>query len=985
MNVPGIWKGRLENITVGTSVRHITANKGHWRIPFNFVNNPAHAQFQARHYLFAKCPYPKRCLGEPEMSNYECHLLGDRGANASANVSNSSSGLGPSSSPSFTGSDWSASCAPGTHPEAAACGQCAPKHTASSGGLCRPCEEAGAGLAWTILILMLLVFGIFVSQKHRCKKSLEKLRLVWPDLLKLVTILVTYQQVSSSVPTVVAVEWPSFYLDFLPFLSIFNLDFAVFLSFDCVFGANYIETLYIYTFLPVMVLMLAILNYQLVHMRLLKNLKKAQKNYRKLNTMWEKGLARAFDLIDDDDTGHLNLEEMAELLVAVNSVASDDVARGSKKARYSKAKKSSFKQRCLKRFQKNKEKNHGFRFLNQARTLIKEYGEWDSNNNMVIYRTVFLENAKKDDRMAGKTIPQKRALILFSQSANLIRSTYGTAFQIIFVMHAPLSVPAFKFFDCRNFGERSFLHSDYTLDCAGEKYEFGRRFALSVITLFGFGLPVFFGGYILINRKFLHTAHLEAKVGWMYANYRHGAEGWEIFQISRKIFLTGVLYLLGRQTFIKIMFGIICALLTLVSLVEMQPFNSRQVFLVAVASGTCTCLKFAMSFLLMIPEAVTLFTFTWDGTDADRGNGIGLIMMIIDLVAFGCTGAVFVRLFRKAKRVLALKQSQTKDQTVEKQRQQHRLRRFNTENQTTNNSGTKKRAQVSLKRTISIAHDHDKLHKMRDAHENSIQLRRDKIAKANTNASRRLRLRLKKRETLRGSSKSGVAYRSGGGSKSAVNSAARADQPVDHSSRGLAKRPVSKAQQSGKSVLPVTLLNFAAFAKPLPKDEMAGRTAVLPVSLENVDIKDAAGTGSADADTGPLTSNVLEKNKSEAIEKKKEDGKDNLGLRGLLFEDVNDEVEVQETRTKLKKQIRKAKQFYKISRGLFVKFKISSFTVAAFAVFLKLGLRRKQINDSFVSKIWEAVAAAELSPKRISADNMPAEALEHWIFTFTKE
>ena len=39
INVPGLWEGTLENITIGTSIRHIIANKGYWRVPSDFITD----------------------------------------------------------------------------------------------------------------------------------------------------------------------------------------------------------------------------------------------------------------------------------------------------------------------------------------------------------------------------------------------------------------------------------------------------------------------------------------------------------------------------------------------------------------------------------------------------------------------------------------------------------------------------------------------------------------------------------------------------------------------------------------------------------------------------------------------------------------------------------------------------------------------------------------------------------------------------------
>jgi hypothetical protein len=894
-DVPGIKLGKeigasnLENVTIGMSVRHITANRGYWRVPWEFVQNAAHKQYAVRHYLFAQCPYPDRCLGEPEMGNYKkCHLY-DEGAtgqaNTSTNLSSASLGLISPSTSSPSGMDdtgWSASCTVGTHPDAVACGRCADGWTSTTRGTCISCSENGVGARWALVFVLVVVFVVYFALKHRYTRTLERLQLVWHDVLKLVTIVVSYQQVSSSIPAVVTIEWPQIYLDFLPYLNLLNLDFARFLSFDCVFGVNYLETLYVYTFLPVLIFVLAVLNYRLTNRRLLKTLASAQKNFTKLNAMWERGLERAFDLIDDDDSGYLHPAELAELLVAVNSIKSEEQAiimreevGSQKKWKSTRTRKWTWWiKKCMQRFERKIDSN--FTFMNRARKIVKEYGDWNSNNEMVIYRSSFLANAKEDGRIAEKSIAQKRALIIFSQSAQVIRSTLGTAFQIIFVMHSPLSVPAFKFFDCRSFGERRFLHSDYTFDCAGDAYYFGRRFAIAVIILFGFGLPFFFGVYLYANRNALHTARLEAKFGWMYSNYRRGAEGWEIFQICRKIFLTGVLYLLGRHLFVKITFGILCSLLTLVMLVETRPFNSPLVFKVAVISGVCTCFKYAMTFLLMIPNAVAVLTL----------NGIGAIFLLVDSVAFGCALYMFVVIFRRAKNnLIKVDAKQNKFDLDEQERNANRLRH----NKTLSDSDSRRKpvSVGALRRRVSQARTDHKMRTVADHHEITIQTRKDTILRGKDRAGERLRLRLKR--------------------------------------RALSKEPKAQLRKVAKT----------------------------KVELSKMELKEPAEQPSAEEPSGIL---------GDATDK-----------------ECDEAVKV--ARLKLKRLIGQARRLRKIYNVVCLKFKVENFSIEAFGLFLKIGLKRKALAPAFVQRVWKAVSQnANMSEETVTPNTMPLGALEDWIF-----
>ena len=62
----------------------------------------------------------------------------------------------------------------------------------------------------------------------------------------------------------------------------------------------------------------AVINYSLLSCQLSSQVKSAQSNFVKLNKLWEASFGILFDLMDDDNTGTLNLKETTELIVGLN-------------------------------------------------------------------------------------------------------------------------------------------------------------------------------------------------------------------------------------------------------------------------------------------------------------------------------------------------------------------------------------------------------------------------------------------------------------------------------------------------------------------------------------------------------------------------------------------------------------------------------------------------------------------------------------------
>ena len=67
--------------------------------------------------------------------------------------------------------------------------------------------------------------------------------------------------------------------------------------------------------------------------------------------------------------------------------------------------------------------------------------------------------------------------------------------------------------------------------------------ALALLFGFALGMPFVIGGYIFLHRKNLQTPAVIQRVGFLYPRYRPGAEAWDVFELLRKMILTGALIL----------------------------------------------------------------------------------------------------------------------------------------------------------------------------------------------------------------------------------------------------------------------------------------------------------------------------------------------------------------------------------------------------------------------------------------------------------
>ena len=76
----------------------------------------------------------------------------------------------------------------------------------------------------------------------------------------------------------------------------------------------------------------------------------------------------------------------------------------------------------------------------------------------------------------------------------------------------------------------------------------------------------------------------------------------------------------------------------------------------------------------MVPEAVTTFTIPWEGTEKDLGNGISIMFMTIDFIAFGCAMFMASKIIQRTKKRLKSEHAGMSLEEIEEERMRQRMR-----------------------------------------------------------------------------------------------------------------------------------------------------------------------------------------------------------------------------------------------------------------------------------------------------------------------
>jgi hypothetical protein len=142
----------------------------------------------------------------------------------------------------------------------------------------------------------------------------------------------------------------------------------------------------------------------------------------------------------------------------------------------------------------------------EATTLLKQ---WDKGNSGALKKSVFLKNMSIDPKYSGDSkehVHQQIQLVLFVKGTGLDANRFGTAFNLLFIAHSPISQTAFRWLDCRSVGDPSltnnkFLHADYSIECYGALHNNYLPLTVLMIVVYSVGIPLMFAVYLFRHRS----------------------------------------------------------------------------------------------------------------------------------------------------------------------------------------------------------------------------------------------------------------------------------------------------------------------------------------------------------------------------------------------------------------------------------------------------------------------------------------------------
>lgn len=394
------------------------------------------------------------------------------------------------------------------HTRGVMCAVCQNNTFRNTVGRCIPCT-AGTVLerGGIVFICFAIVMIVLTTQRERCRRLKRKYGEAWRDILRIITIQVSYAQINQSLPLIVDIPWPVQYTDFLEYLSFVNVDVVAILGAECVGNVfwDYRARVGLACAVPLLILLLSFVLYHVrargVHDRIARDqhCRAAAVEY-------------MYDMVDTDQSEEIDVDEFAALM------------------KKNKNDEPTFRKNIVQMM-----RDLGARQYSSANDVAFDDGgdkKGHDEGDLLLTKDEFIKAAASGTMT--RVIGEK--WIAMAES-NRLRSSFSSGtLLVLFLLHAPVSQRLFYYFVCHNVGNcdpeagedecHRFLKVDFKIECGKGDHKGFAPFVWMMLFFFTFLLPFSVGLKLFLNRHRLYSVVIKSRLGFLYAPFNHGAEFW---------------------------------------------------------------------------------------------------------------------------------------------------------------------------------------------------------------------------------------------------------------------------------------------------------------------------------------------------------------------------------------------------------------------------------------------------------------------------
>jgi hypothetical protein len=465
------------------------------------------------------------------------------------------------------------------------CALCKPNYV-RRGQTCELCVASDVALKLGCIALVAIIALIIVCV---CRVRLRRLRRkygpLWRDVVRIVTINVTFMQINASLPSVLSdLGLPTVYLDFLSNFDFVNLDLMTFFSLPCLADSiDFRVSVVVAGMAPVIVVVCAMFAYAHRRWGITRTVSRVGNS----ETLRLEAAQYLFDLLDTEGDQMIDVDEFRHLLAFLGVPAKQI---------------------------KNKE------YVRKAMSKMMGGGTAGTGNaEKTLSRQQFLHGITHGAVADLAGTGNKWVMVTEKER---VKTSYLSSVMLVFLLiHAPVSQRVFYYMSFRTVKGKRFLTKDFSIQFGNEVWLSFLPVVMIIAVVFTLGFPTTIGYLLFKNRKHLQSAHMRRRLGFLYRPFAVGAEYWELHEVFRKMLLTGVIIFVPPD--VRAAVAVLVCVLSVATLNFARPHLNKVVFWVAEMSFLLTCFKYL--------TAIFIATRTSGVLDTESDNSLAYVLIALDV------------------------------------------------------------------------------------------------------------------------------------------------------------------------------------------------------------------------------------------------------------------------------------------------------------------------------------------------------------------
>ncbi len=150
----------------------------------------------------------------------------------------------------------------------------------------------------------------------------------------------------------------------------------------------------------------------------------------------------------------------------------------------------------------------------------------------------------------------------------------------MFLLYPSIGSKVFQLFICINVGDRSFLKVDMKLECNVGEHDYLTVVGMIFFMIYIVGIPLFSLHMLwknkshLFNRESKKHEEIREELGTLYMQYKKSFWYWELLEMARKVFLTGVIAIIGGGKSIQVIVALLVQFFHVLAITKFAPYEN---------------------------------------------------------------------------------------------------------------------------------------------------------------------------------------------------------------------------------------------------------------------------------------------------------------------------------------------------------------------------------------------------------------------------